>query len=44
MAKELHTRVEEENDFVDAVKGFTVGFGFFFGIGILAIILEHFLR
>lgn len=41
MSKQLHTRVEEENDFIDAIKGFTVGFVFFFGIVVLAIVLER---
>ncbi len=44
MNKELHTRIEEENDFIDAIKGFGVGFVFFFGIIILAIVLETVLR
>lgn len=44
MNKELHTRIEEENDFNDAIAGFGVGFVFFFGIIILAIVLETILR
>lgn len=44
MSKELHTRIEEENDFIDSITGFGVGFAFFFGIIILAIVLEVLLR
>lgn len=44
MNKELHTRVEEENDFLDAITGFGVGFAFFFGIVILAIVIEVLVR
>lgn len=44
MNKELHTRIEEENDFNDAIVGFGVGFVFFFGIVVLAIVLEYVLK
>lgn len=32
--------VEKENDLLDAIKGFLVAFGFFMGIGILAMVLQ----
>jgi hypothetical protein len=44
MNKELNTRIEEENDFNDAIAGFGVGFLFFFGIVVLAIVLETVLK
>ncbi|MBE3563671.1 MAG: YqzM family protein [Hydrogenibacillus schlegelii] len=33
-------RVREENDLYDAIVGFLVAFGFFFGLGLLAMILK----
>jgi hypothetical protein len=39
--EQRHTRIEKENDFADAVTGFIVGFGFFFGIGVLAMVLQY---
>lgn len=42
--EQLQTRVEEENDFNDAVVGVLVGSVFFFGIVVLAIILETIMR
>lgn len=44
MNKELQTRVEEENDFIDAIVGVVVGSVFFFGIVVLAIVFETIMR
>ncbi|CCQ94352.1 conserved hypothetical protein [[Clostridium] ultunense Esp] len=43
MTEEMKSRIENENDLTDAITGFLVGFGFFLGIGILAMILQFFL-
>lgn len=43
MTENLHHREENENDLTDAISGFLVGFGFFLGIGILAMILQFIL-
>ncbi|MBE3596469.1 MAG: YqzM family protein [Hydrogenibacillus sp.] len=37
-------KVREENDLYDAIVGFLVAFGFFFGLGVVAMILEIILR
>lgn len=43
MTGELKGRSENENDLTDAISGFLIGFGFFLGIGVLAMILQFFL-